>query len=66
MERKIGRKTPLSNMWATKSELEEERVSLFLPPPPARLSFFNVGEGSVGNGLGNGVHSEIDKELQAT
>lgn len=53
-------------MWATKSELEEERVSLFLPSPPAHLSFFNVGEGSVGNGQDNGVHSKIDNELLAT
>lgn len=28
--------------------------------------FFNMGEGSVGNRQGNGVHSKIDKELLAT
>lgn len=52
---------PPNRSWKRK----EKKGSLFLPPPPARLSF-NVGEGSVGNGQGNGVHSETDKELLAT
>ena len=60
-------KSSFCNMWATKSESENEGVSLFLPPPPPFFLKHGAGkeEGS-GNRQGNGGHSKIDKELLAT
>lgn len=50
-------KSSLCNMWATKSELEDEGVSLFLFLPPSL--FLNVG-------AGKGWDPEIDQVMVAT